>query len=42
MGFKWEPVARTHVSLVSVDTCQVSPSQYIFVSTDLHPPLDVR
>ena len=42
MGFKWEPVARAHVSRVSVDTCQVSPSQYIFVSTDLHPPLDVR
>ena len=33
---------RVHVSRVSVDTCQVSPSQYIFVSTDLHPPLDVR
>ena len=33
---------RVHVSRASVDTCQVSTSQYISVFTDLHPPLDVR
>ena len=42
MKANMSPYQVSRVTCVNVDTCQVSPSQYIFVFTDLHPPLDVR